>query len=103
MFSKKNRFSFKDRLPKQILNFPSFTIRYEKTDGEALKVAVVVSKKVDKRAVVRNRIKRIILETVRKKMELSNPLNVIFYVKAGALNSESLEKDLADVANQLTK
>lgn len=101
MFSKKNRYSFKNRLPRQILNFPSFTVRYEKNE-EGLKVAVVVSKKVDKRAVIRNKIKRIILEAVRKTLGTDTGLTLVFYAKKPAASSENLEKEVADVINKLT-
>jgi len=41
-----------------------FTVRYKKTDGQP-RFAFVVSTKVDKRATVRNRIRRIFSESVR--------------------------------------
>lgn len=95
MFAKKNRFSFKKNLPRHVLNLPSFSVRYEKND-EGLKVAVVVSKKVDKRAVVRNRIKRVILETVRKNLETNINLNLVFYVKKQAVESSNLMTEVRD-------
>jgi ribonuclease P protein component len=93
MFAKKNRFSFKNRLPRQSSNFPSFSVRYDKND-EGLKVAVVVSKKVDKRAVVRNRIKRVILEAIRKEIETSTPMSLIFYAKKQAAESSNLAEEV---------
>ncbi len=100
MLPKKNRFSFKNRLPRQILNFPSFSVRYEKND-EGLKVGVVVSRKVDKRAVVRNRIKRVILETVRKNLETDKNLNLVFYVKKQAAENSNLEKEVKDATQEI--
>ena len=100
MFAKKNRFSFKNKLPKQILHSQSFTVRYEKNE-EGLKVAVVVSKKVDKRAVIRNKIKRIILEAVRKTLGTDTGLTLVFYAKKPAASSENLEKEVKDATQEI--
>lgn len=99
MLPKKNRFSFKSKLPKQIINSPSFNVRHDE-NGEELKVAVVVSKKVDKRAVVRNKIKRQILEIVNS-INLGKPLSLVFYVKAQALSSKDLEKEIKAVLGKI--
>jgi len=93
MLPKKNRYSFRGPLPKKVLNFQSFTVRFEKND-EGLKVAVVVSKRVDKRATVRNKIKRRLLDSIRGNIKLEEPLNLIFYVKKNILNSENLEIEI---------
>lgn len=93
MFAKKNRYSFKGPLPKKTKSFPSFMVRYGKNDG-GLKVAVVVSKRVDKRATVRNKIKRRILETIRKNIKVEEPFDLIFYVKKNVLNSEDLGNEV---------
>lgn len=93
MFAKKNRYSFRDALPKNILNSRSFNVRYGKNDGE-LKVAVVVSKKVDKRAVVRNKIKRAILEAVRKNLGMDIGLTLVFYAKRQAVESSNLDQEI---------
>ena len=100
MLAKKNRFSFKNRLPKQILNSQSFNLRYDKND-EGLKVAVVVSKKIDKRAVVRNKIKRQILEAVVKNINLDKGLTLIFYAKKQTTSS-NLENEVIDAVNKFT-
>lgn len=101
MLAKQNRFSFKNKLPKQILNSQSFSVRYDQND-EGLKVAVVVSKKVDKRAVVRNRIKRVILESVRKKLDMNTNLNIVFYAKKQSAENSSLGKEVQDTINKVT-
>ena len=93
MFSKKYRFSFRNQLPKHVLNSPSFTVRYGK-NNEGLRVAVVVSKKIDKRATVRNKIKRRILDSIRKNIKAEEPFDLIFYVKKNILNSKDLEKEV---------
>lgn len=100
MFSKAHRFSFKSKLPKHILNFPSFTLRFEKND-ESLKAGVVVSKKVDKRAVVRNSIKRKILETVGEKIDENSGWNIVFYAKKQAADLENLSKEVEEALGQI--
>ncbi len=96
MFSRKNRFSFKKKLPKNIFNSQSFTLRYDKND-EGLKVGVVVSKKVDKRAVVRNKIKRKILVVVASLIKVNEPFNLVFYVKKYAVENLNIEKEIEQV------
>lgn len=100
MFAKQFRFSFKNKLPKNTLNSQSFSVRYEKNE-EGLRVAVVVSKKVDKRAVIRNKIKRKILAAVRKEIETSAPINLVFYAKQGAASVENLENEVQDAIKKI--
>lgn len=102
MFPKKNRYSFKGGLPKKIISFPSFSVRYGRNDLGRLQVAVVVSKKVDNRATVRNKIKRRILDSIQKNISLAEPFSLVFYVKKRALNSEDLEKETESVFNKIT-
>ncbi len=97
MLSKRFRYSFKEDLPKKIINSRSFSVRYEKNDLDRLQAAVVVSKRVDKRATVRNKVKRKILEIVRGKTNLNTPLSLIFYIKKQALESDNLEKEVESV------
>lgn len=101
MFPKENRFRFKDSLPKKIINSNSFSLRYGTNNFGKLKVAVVVSKKIDKRATVRNKLKRRILDSIRKNIKTEEPLDLIFYVKKGALDSENLEKEVRSAINNL--
>lgn len=99
MLPKANRFQFKSNLPKQTLNSDSFSLRYDKNEKE-LKVAVVVSKKVDKRAVARNRIKRIIMNAVAKSITAGSNLTLIFYVKS-SYKEESLANEVAEVFQKI--
>lgn len=71
MISKKNRFhghhslDFTYRRGKTVRG-PMCSLRYAKARGDNYRLAVVVSKKVQKSAVVRNRIRRRVYETMRK-------------------------------------
>jgi ribonuclease P protein component len=100
MFSKKQRLSFKGKLPKNVLNSPSFTLKYGASD-EGLKVAVAVSKKVDKRAVVRNKIKRKFRELIKKQLGKNDPLSLIFYIKKTALQNTDIEKETESVISKI--
>ncbi len=100
MLAKQNRFRFKSKLPRQILNSQSFSIKYDKNE-EGLKVGVVVSKKVDKRAVVRNRIKRVILEAVRLNLSKDLGLTLVFYTKKEAAENENLAEEVVQQINKL--
>lgn len=93
MLAKVNRFVFNTKPPKNTLNSQSFSIRYDRNEG-GLKVGVVVSKKVDKRATVRNRIKRVIMEAVRKNLPVSSNFTLIFYVKVYSEDSKSLSDEV---------
>ncbi|HVZ12140.1 MAG TPA: ribonuclease P protein component [Patescibacteria group bacterium] len=93
MLPRQNRYTFKTKLPGQIINSQSFTIRYA-TNNEGLRAAVVVSKKVDKRSVVRNRIKRQIVEAVRKRLPIESQFSVVFYAKRNAIDNKNLEDEV---------
>ena len=100
MFAKKNRYLFKGALPKQSVNFPFFSVRYSKNSGE-LKVAVVVSKKVDTLATARNKIKRRILSLIQKNISQNEPFSLIFYVKKGILDSKNIESDVKALVEKI--
>lgn len=66
------------------------------------RLAVVVSKKVSKSAVVRNRIRRRIFELVRKKIENPQTVNqdmviTVFSPEVAELKSQNLEKMLDEL------
>ncbi len=89
MLKKEQRFSFKDELPKKIISSPLFVLRYQKKNISKFKCAVVVSKRVDKKAVVRNRLKRVffsILENIEK--ERAMPFNMVFFLKKQVLSKD---------------
>lgn len=91
MFSRKNRFSFKGKIPRKIFFNPNFSIRYEKSSGD-FKIAVVVGKKVDTRAVVRNRIKRMIVRILKPILPNDLKYTIIIYAKKPLAQMD--EKDL---------
>lgn len=67
------------------------------------RVAVVVSKKVSKSAVVRNRIRRRIYEAVRRQAAITGPYDVIFMIYSVEVATAPAEKVQKMVADQLSK
>ncbi|PIT89013.1 MAG: hypothetical protein COU27_02505 [Candidatus Levybacteria bacterium CG10_big_fil_rev_8_21_14_0_10_36_7] len=90
MLKKEFRYSFKNGVPKNIINSFLFTLRYQRNNLLKNTFAVVTSKKIDKRATVRNRLKRKFLgEIEKKKDEIKKPYNYVFFLKKNALNCEN--------------
>lgn len=100
MVSRKNRFNFRDKLPRQTFNSESFSARYGKNE-QGLKIAVVVSKKIDKRAVVRNKLRRRILEIARKYLDLDTQISVVFYAKKQAMTADNLKQEVESSLAQI--
>lgn len=72
----------------------------KKTADYPTKIGFVVSKKIHKRAVKRNRIKRLMRESVRLYIKRTNEfdtkyMSLIFVASSGALNKDFKEIDLA--------
>ncbi len=84
MLRKKNRYSFRKGVPKNIFATPFFVLRYQETNTPVVSCAVVVGKKVDKRAVFRNKIRRQVVEEVRKLLQdLDQKFEIVLYIKKG--------------------
>ena len=86
----------------QIVRGSQITLRYATNPRrQTFRVAVVVSKKVDKSAVVRNRIRRRVYEVVRRQADtIQNPYDLIFTVfnaHIAVIDAPALEKQVADL------
>lgn len=70
--------------------------------GKAYKRAIIVSKDVDKRAVTRNRLRRIISEELRKKYNCLQGRQLVIKIKKAStgLGSIQLRKELKDLLNK---
>lgn len=89
MFKKTERFSFKGALPTHVLSSPLFILKYEKNAASGIRSAIIVSKKVDKRATVRNKIKRLIREQFRLLFkELAVSYDIVLIVKKNIMVDE---------------
>ena len=78
---------------------PLFTLKISRNQGGVKRFAFVVSKRVDKRAVVRNRIKRIFRASIRNIMDkIDEDIDALIIVKKKARESSQLE-----IKNELEK
>lgn len=94
MFSRAHRFSFRKGAPRRFFSSPSFRIAYSLEGAEGLHAAVVVGKKVDKRAVVRNKIKRSIIAIIKDLVAQDKNLDLVIFAKKEILKIEpDLRKD----------
>lgn len=80
---------------------PYFVVKYLRADNSFPRVTVVASTKVSKKAVARNRLKRVVRETVRQMLGELKPGDYILSLKPSALAMES--KDLASELKGLLK
>ena len=110
MIPKKNRFIGKkaiDRVYKTArpVRSDAFNIRVKKANIDGYRLAVVVSKKVSKSAVVRNRIRRRIFEHVRKNIPSGDIqgkeiIVTVFEGSAASIGAEDLSKRLNKLFNK---
>lgn len=102
MFEKEKRYSFKQGLPKKVIPTPYFTFRYGDAKSETGTNAVVVSKKVSKKAVTRNRIKRKTLAILKDELGEKN-YDIVIYIKPQKeqIDDRLLEKYLKEVIEKI--
>jgi|SRR3972149_4556023 len=100
MLSKKNRLSkFTKRERTKTVSFPFFTLKYAKTGEKDLKFAFVISKKIDKRAVIRNKVKRQISKGLEGILEkITKGYNFVFIVK-----KEILTKNQGEITKEIER
>jgi ribonuclease P protein component len=84
----------------QVIRAQDISLRYVKnTRIQSYRMAVVVSRKVSKSAVVRNRIRRRIYEIVRLKAEqISEPYDLVFSVfsdNSSKISAKQLEENIS--------
>lgn len=98
MLAKINRFSFKKGIPRKIYSTPLFVIRYDKNELNKLECAVVIGKKVDKKAVVRNKIKRGIVNIIKNNVPLDANFKIVIYGR-----KDIKDKTLQETEEELIK
>ncbi len=108
MIRRRNRFHGHrsvSRVRGRVVHTALFSVRCADNKRQDYRVAVVVSKKVDKRAVVRNKIRRRIYELIRTHAELTGlPVDMVVYVKSADVASmpfEELTRQLLRTARPL--
>ncbi len=75
----------------------------EKKDDKPTKIGFVVSKKIHKRAVKRNRIKRLMRESVRIFIKKHSGLNTKYMSLIFVASAALLNKNFSDVDNSINK
>lgn len=88
MFARANRFSFKNGMPKHFTSARFFTVRYDSNTND-LKCGVVVGKKVDKRAVVRNRLKRRLVALIKEFVPAEKQVRLVVIAKPALKDADT--------------
>lgn len=71
---------------------PQLTLKYQINDQKALRLGFVVSTKVDKRAVIRNKVKRRMREALRAELEnIKNGNDLLFIAKKSCIDLDLVE------------
>lgn len=99
----KKDFSLLFRRGKKIES-PLFRLIFLATELPYFRVAIVVAKSVEKRAVLRNRIRRRIREWLRKHMKAKSPsADIIFLVKKESIHTDRsyLYEELEDCLKEI--
>ena len=85
MFKRSQRFSFRKGSPKQKRINPLFVLRFQKADPTAAsgpRYAVVTGKIVSKKAVLRNRVKRLFVQTLQEVLvKTPNSYDLVFFLR----------------------
>lgn len=81
MFKKSSRFSFRNGAPKQKLITPLLVVRYQKSKAEPV-YGVVCGKVVSKKAVLRNKTKRLFIHTLQETLKTTpNSHDLVFFLR----------------------
>lgn len=101
MLPRSHRFSFKKGAPKRVYATPFFVLRYDPSNDNSLHLGIVVGKKVDKKAVARNLLKRRISTTIEELLPKTQPINLVVFAKKqiNTLTKDELNKELKEAFN----
>lgn len=91
MFSRNQRYSFNKGFPAKSINCDFFNLRYQRNDNK-FSCAFVVSGKIDKRSVVRHKIKRRYANALREILKNKDiSYDLVFFIKKMSLGKEYQE------------
>ena len=98
MLSQPNRLPSSQRLLKsKFKKTPLFSVKYAQNDLAVSRFGFVVRKTVDKRAVVRNRIRRVFRSCIEEKLQtLATGYDMLFFLEKGIM-----DKSHDEVSNKL--
>ncbi|MBP6882309.1 MAG: ribonuclease P protein component [Candidatus Levybacteria bacterium] len=104
MLRRKNRLPSTVRLTQpSTLSSPNFILRFSKTEGDESRLAIVISKKVDKSAVARNRMRRLVSTFMQDNWDLlMSPIDMIVIVQKSfsVISSEEKEELVASLKSK---
>mgnify|MGYP003394971570 CR=1 FL=1 len=89
-------------MPKTSVNSPQFLLKYGQNNLNHARFAVVVSKKIDKKATGRNKIRRRVISLIKKIFEKELSFDFVFIVrKEIGQDMQTIEIDLKKVRAQI--
>jgi len=100
MLKKQYRLSDFKKLKSKTINSPLFTLKYLESGEKVSKFAFIISKKIDKRAVVRNKIKRQLSKSIENILEkIKTGYNFIFIARKEILgkNQKEIETEVEKI------
>ena len=99
MLKKKNRLKKITGAIGKTINTPLFNLKISESGEEETKFGFVVSKKVSKKAVLRNKTKRVLQEAAREVLDtMTTGKNIIIYAKTTFTykDTEEVKKNILD-------
>ncbi len=100
MLRKENRLLKGERLRNEkTINTPFAVIKIEDSEEKESKFGFIVSKKIDKRAVIRNSIRRRIRAAVEELLDQIEPSKKVLFI----IKKEGLNIDYEEILNTLTR
>lgn len=99
----------KNRLPQTIIrerfdkrvSDSVFTLLFNKMARPSLQAAVIVTKRTAPRAVDRNRIRRLVTESLKDKLNLGGNLKILVKTNIANLKKDAVESKLTDLLKKL--
>ncbi len=107
MLSKDSRIGSPDKIKRLLRSgleakSKKLTFRYEESQEELSQFAVVVSGKISKKAVERNKLRRQIMEAIKKELSsLKKSYNMVVIARALDASYQELQDNIKDVFNSL--
>ena len=103
MFSRNQRYSFNKGFPAKSINCDFFNLKYQKNDKGNYFNAFVVPGKIDKRSVVRHKIKRRYANALREILKNKDiSYDLVFFIKKTSMGKKYGEIK-QEIINVLTK
>lgn len=104
MLSKKHRLPIQEKkVFIYAIHSPIFILKYGKNQLAESRFGVIISKRIDKSAVARNKIKRIIMEYARIKLDQMRTSTDILFIIKPAIKDKKLEEVEKEIDSSFSK